>query len=201
MAYKLTYFDLRGRAEPARLVFALAGQEYEDVRIKREEWPALKQTLTWGQIPVLQVGDKTIAQSGTIIRFLGRRFNLAGSNDFEMAKCEELADAMTDVQTEWSKAIFFEKDETKKAAALKTLKEESLPKYLGTFNKIQGENGGNFLVGKSATWADVWVANALEQFEGTFGAELLDKYPNLKKMKTALFAIPSVKAYVDKRPA
>ncbi len=39
---KLTYFNLRGRAEIARLILAQAGVEYEDRRIQREEWPAMK---------------------------------------------------------------------------------------------------------------------------------------------------------------
>ena len=42
--YKLTYFNLRGLAEQSRLLFALAGKEYEDERIDREKWPELKQS-------------------------------------------------------------------------------------------------------------------------------------------------------------
>jgi glutathione S-transferase len=97
--------------------------------------------------------------------------------------------------------MFYEKDETRKAEMLKTLKEQSLPQYLEKFEKIQAENGGNFMVGKSVTWADVWIANALERFEGSVDAKLLDNYPNLKKMKDAVFAIPKVKAYAETRPA
>ena len=41
-SYKLTYFDLRGRAELTRLLFALAGAEYDDCRINGEEWQKLK---------------------------------------------------------------------------------------------------------------------------------------------------------------
>ena len=36
--YKLYYFPIRGRAEVIRLIFALAGVEYEDIRIPPAEW-------------------------------------------------------------------------------------------------------------------------------------------------------------------
>jgi len=41
-SYKLSYFDGRGRAEPARYLFAYTGTKYTDVRVTQEEWPALK---------------------------------------------------------------------------------------------------------------------------------------------------------------
>jgi prostaglandin-H2 D-isomerase / glutathione transferase len=40
--YKLTYFNLRGRGEVARLIFAAAGVEYEDKRLEFSEWPEVK---------------------------------------------------------------------------------------------------------------------------------------------------------------
>jgi len=45
------------QSELARLVFAAAGQQYEDVRIEREQWPALKSTMPTGQLPVLEVHE------------------------------------------------------------------------------------------------------------------------------------------------
>ena len=41
---KLTYFGIKGLAEPSRLILAQAGAEYEDCRITQEEWPALKES-------------------------------------------------------------------------------------------------------------------------------------------------------------
>ena len=41
-SFKLTYFDGRGRAEVARMVFAYAGQNYTDERLQKEDWLKLK---------------------------------------------------------------------------------------------------------------------------------------------------------------
>ena len=39
---KLIYFNTRGRAEISRIILAQAGEDYEDKRIERADWPALK---------------------------------------------------------------------------------------------------------------------------------------------------------------
>lgn len=40
--FTLFYFNIKALAEPVRYLFAYGGQEYEDVRVTRDEWPALK---------------------------------------------------------------------------------------------------------------------------------------------------------------
>ena len=40
--YKLTYFDLRGRAETTRLLFTVSGVAFEDERIGQEQWRSIK---------------------------------------------------------------------------------------------------------------------------------------------------------------
>ena len=36
--YKLYYFNMRGMAEPIRIIFAQAGVEYRDYRMESEQW-------------------------------------------------------------------------------------------------------------------------------------------------------------------
>lgn len=59
-AYKLMYFDTKGRAEVIRLAFAAAGQSFEDKRfpLSMEEWQAVKPSMyiySFRQIRVLQI--------------------------------------------------------------------------------------------------------------------------------------------------
>ena len=68
--YKLYYFNGRGRAELSRLIFAAAGQKYEDIRFERDEWPQYKRRSPLGHAPYLEVVQDgkvfQLAQSITI---------------------------------------------------------------------------------------------------------------------------------------
>ena len=55
---KLVYFDAEGRAELTRLILAQAGVEYEDFRIKREDWPAMKPSMI--ESPTFMIGSVLI---------------------------------------------------------------------------------------------------------------------------------------------
>ena len=68
--YKLTYFDIRGRAEFIRFMFAATNRVYEDNRITAVGWPGIKSVMPFEQLPVLEIdrGNQKIllAQSQAI---------------------------------------------------------------------------------------------------------------------------------------
>merc|ERR1712212_993910 len=94
---KLTYFGLRGRAEPARLILAHAGVDYEDDRIKQEDWPTLKPKTTLGTLPILCYNGVEIGQSVAIWRFLANEFGLAGKTNLERARADMIVDCVSDL--------------------------------------------------------------------------------------------------------
>ncbi|ODM99989.1 Glutathione S-transferase 1 [Orchesella cincta] len=200
--YKLTYFNMKGMGEPARLIFAYAGVEYEDNRIERPDWPALKKNFPWGQLPVLQVGDRILSQSNAICRYLGQKFNLNGRDDWESAKIDELADALADFRKEIMTihGDSAEKDETKKAALTANFIGNTVPRFFGNMESAIAKNGDSpYLVGKNLTWVDLQMAHFLDMFDAMI-PNVLDTFPKLRKLKQNVFKIPSIAQWIEKRP-
>ena len=91
--YKLVYFNVRRRGEVSRLILAAAGQQFEDVRLEKAKWIAeYKAGAPLGHCPYLEVTENgkvfRLGQSFAIARFLARRFNLDGKNEYEKAEVD-----------------------------------------------------------------------------------------------------------------
>jgi glutathione S-transferase len=89
---KLTYFDAPvSRGEECRLALHLAGVEFEDVRIKGTDWPALKPQTPYGSIPILELpGKPPLGQSNAILVLIGRQHGLHPADHFEAARHEAM---------------------------------------------------------------------------------------------------------------
>ena len=94
----LTYFDFDGsRGEAARLAMHLAGIAFEDKRIARSDWPAMRDTTPYQALPIFEVDGKVIAQSNTINRYVGKLAGLYPKDDWQAAIADELMDAVEDI--------------------------------------------------------------------------------------------------------
>ncbi|XP_067684450.1 probable glutathione S-transferase 7 [Haliotis asinina] len=183
--YKLIYFDVRGRGELSRLLFALSGQEYEDVRIKMENWPAQKGNYIFSRLPVLEVDGKQYGQSMAIASFLARRFGFHGKTDVEILEVDQVIGIVGDILEVLVK-VFVEKDEAKKAEIVKENNETNIPKFLGFLETLLKNNRSGYFVGDKIGYADVAVFDVLDAAGALKG--LVDGFPlvkaNVEKVKT-----------------
>ena len=97
---RLTYFDTaRSRGEECRLALFLAGVDFDDNRIQRADWPALKPTTPFGSLPVFEVpGKPAVSQSNAILGHIGRRYGLLPDDEWEALRLESLMSAVEDIR-------------------------------------------------------------------------------------------------------
>ncbi|XP_023857008.1 hematopoietic prostaglandin D synthase isoform X2 [Salvelinus sp. IW2-2015] len=95
-SYKLTYFNMRGRAELPRYIFAYAGIAFEDRRVEWRDWPSIKKTFPLGKLPVLEVNGLPLTQSLAIARFLAKEAGLVGNSRLAEAQADALVDTLND---------------------------------------------------------------------------------------------------------
>ncbi|XP_004640697.2 hematopoietic prostaglandin D synthase [Octodon degus] len=94
--YKLIYFNMKGRSEIIRYIFAYLDIKYEDHRIEHADWPAIKSTLPFGKIPVLEVDGLILHQSLAIARYLTKNTDLAGKTAIEQCQADAIVDTLDD---------------------------------------------------------------------------------------------------------
>lgn len=93
-----------------------------------------------------------------------------------------------------------EKDEEKKKAKREEVLASTKERFLNVFEKIIKENGGKHLVGTSMSWADIYLAHAINHVELGHGVQLLNDLPEIKNVCENVLASPGIKAWIEKRP-
>nr|UOU03295.1 glutathione S-transferase sigma 6 [Brachionus rubens] len=191
--YKLSYFDIRGRGEFIRFIFSAAQEPFEDNRIKESDWPSLKPTTPFGQLPVLEVTDDdgettVISQSKAIARFLAKQFEFDGEDDLEDALIDMYADQLGDTF-----------DSVAGRNLTKEERDKILDKNIEFFESRLNKNGRGFLVGKSLSWADIYLSQ-LTDFLGDEKQEYLEDYPNVASLDRHVRGLPGVSEWIARRP-
>jgi glutathione S-transferase len=160
---KLIYFDAPvSRGEECRLALHLAGVAFEDVRIKREDWPALKPTTPFGSVPVLEMpGQPPLAQSIAILVFVGRRHGLHPTDDFEAARHEAMMCHVEDMRAVVGPTLRIS-DEAEKKKAREALVASYLPAWAERAEKQIGD--GPFFAGQKLHVVDLKLHSVVRWF-------------------------------------
>jgi len=200
--YKLSYFNIRGLAEPTRLLFAAADVAYEDYRVDREskDWEALKPNTPFQQLPTLEVNGKTIAQSQAIQRFVAREHGLFGSSDLEGFSIDAFVEAIMDAREPFGAARRI-KDETERKAKFATIMRDEWPKWATKFNAHLAANneGKGYFVGTKISLADIFFFNTTEFLVG-LDAGAISSFPLLVAHNERVRTNPGIAAWLAKRP-
>jgi len=199
---KLIYFDIRGRAEPIRLVLEEMGVAYEDVQILMEEWPEIRPTTPFGRLPVYREGELEIPETYAILSYLGRKYDLLGTDEASRIRCDVAVEALRDYGDRIG-AVFGALSSTSKDAR-KTFVEAELPERLSALEAIYVANsqGSGFWTGGSLSIADFAAFYSIEGIADHFPNALAD-FEGLRAFEAAFSSRPRIRDYLasDRRPA
>ena len=197
---KLIYFDAPvSRGEECRLALHLAGVEFEDVRIKGADWPAMKEQTPYGALPVLELpGRPPLAHSNAILVMIGRAHGLHPSDDFDAARHEGMMQHVEDLRGVVGPTIRM--SEPEKKAARVALVESYLPAWARSAEKnIPGEP---FVGGAKLNVVDLKLHMAVRWFIGGkvdyIPATIFAAYPKLTRVHDAVRDHPGVKSWYAK---
>jgi len=199
----LTYFDFDGsRGEVARLAMHIAGIPFEDRRIARKDWAALRDSTPFQAVPTLEVDGQVIAQSNTINRYVGKLAGLYPADDWQAARVDEIMDAVEDITTRIA-GTFTLDDEAKKSAR-EALSSGSIPRFLRQIEARLRAGGGEWFAENRLTVADLkcylWIrwlkSGALDHVP----ADVVDQHaPLLVKHLERVSSHPKIAAYYAAR--
>ena len=188
---KVFYFDGAGRAEAIRLLLKHAKVEFEDVRLKGEEWPALKESgkLEYKQMPALEMEGKMYVQSHAIMALLGSKYGYYPTDPESQYKIWNCIGGVDDFAMKWVDWAFSSHTEEKKAEFKKAFFEKDFPFFLKIWaDKLTNNTNPLCMVGDSLTIADFHFFAAWKGFHCV---------PEIKAAYEQQFELyPNFKAYV-----
>jgi glutathione S-transferase len=196
---KLTYFDARGRMEPARLMLELVGEPYEIEAFTIERWgspegkPRFEERTPYGQLPMLHDGDLTVCQSRAILRYLARKLNLYGDTLKDAARIDEVHETADEIFSDIAGFHWNPQFHELRAQHRETMRGKfaQLARY---FARTRADAEHWVLPGRY-TLADVVMAYTLESTLKMHPG-LLHEFPELERFVIAFFATSGVREYV-----
>ncbi|MCC7069983.1 MAG: glutathione S-transferase family protein [Deltaproteobacteria bacterium] len=202
-SYEIIYFGIHGRAEPIRLLFALAGVSFTDTAVTREEWKGLKGTMPLFQLPVLversEAGERRIPQSQAILRHLARSFGLYGNDEDERLRADVLAETCVDVSAALSALVYGpNKDNPEAVAKYWAETWRTGVAKLDALLAAAPSSAAGLFVCSHPTFADV-VAFQVLHTHLVHRPTCLDPAPALRRFHDRMAALPQWQAYLASR--
>lgn len=219
MSYELYYWpSIQGRGEFVRLALEEAAAAYVDVA--RSEAPgagvqALMRLLESTTLPlppfappVLRAGELILAQTATILAFLGARHGLAPPDESGRLHTEQLQLTLADLLVEVhdthhpiASGQYYEEQKPEARRRTRDFLAQRLPKFLGYFERVLQQNpaGDQFLCGSALTYADLSLFQMIEGLRYAFPrtmARIGPAHPRLERLHGRVRQRPRIAAYL-----
>jgi glutathione S-transferase len=198
---RLTYFDApSSRGEECRLALHLASIDFEDNRINPSAWPALKEQMPYGKMPVLELpGHPPLAQTNPILVLIGRRHGLHPTDDFEAARHEGMMQHVEELRHNVSPTLHM--GDAEKKAAREALVAGFLPAW-GRAAERNLVSPGPFFAGAKIHVVDLKLHMAVRWFLGGkfdhIPATIFSAFPKLMGVHDAVRDHSGVKSWYAK---
>ncbi len=195
MTISLTYFDYEGsRGLECRLALTAAGVPFEDIRVTREQWTALKPTMPFGALPVLTDGGRQLSQSNAILGYIARGHGLHPADPWTAAEHDALMLSVEDLRQKLPDGKGMTEEEKK--AAREAFAAGWLRQWAAT---VSARIAGPFLEGEKLNVADIklyvivraFLSAAYDDIAPTCFAE----FPKLLALHAAVEGHPTVRGY------
>jgi len=203
--YKVTYFDIDGgRAGPIRIALHAAGLAFEDIRWSFPEFGEKRQAAPFHAVPFVEINGEIISQSNAISRYVGKMSNLYPDDPMQALYCDEVLDALEDLNHYIVQTFGLEGEELKKAR--EALMEGRLTVFIKGLDVLLARGGGNYFAGQSLSIADLKMAAMLKMMRSGnlehIPADFVDKLsPALAALQERVETDPIVQAYNASRSA
>src|SRR5215475_11513915 len=170
MCYELYYWpETQGRGEFVRLALEDAGARYVDVARRPGGTDAMLRLLDNERIktpafapPFLKSGKLLIGQTANILLFLGARHGLAPAAEAGRLWTHQLQLTIADFVNEIhdthhpiASSLYYEDQRKEARRRTQDFLKSRGPKYLGYFESVLERGAGSYLVGRTATYADL----------------------------------------------
>ena len=99
---QLVYFEVRAKAEALRMCLAHGNIPYKEETVASyfgKPWSEAKKEAPFGQLPLLVVDGKVLAQSGSQVRYVASLSNLIPADPFQQAFCDSVFEAAQELNS------------------------------------------------------------------------------------------------------
>jgi glutathione S-transferase len=217
MPYHLYYWPtIQGRGEFVRLALEAAGADYVDVGRTAEgpDFGAVSAVL-WGEEPgppafappVLDVGGRLVAQTATILLYLGDRHGLAPDDEPGRLWVNQLQLTIADLVGEihdthhpLGVTLYYEDQREAAARRAEIFREHRLPRFLGYFERVLADYpDSGWLAGASWTYADLSLFQVVAGLRYAFPeatARVERDTPRVALLHDRVAELPAIAAYL-----